>query len=96
VEVTTTIRLPALKASESISPGGEAYLLHAGNRLLVLTGARLNEILSLRWEWVDFEAACLRLPDSKTGAKTIYLNAPALDVLSRMPRLEGNPHVICG
>ena len=36
-------------------------------RLLVLTGCRKNEILSLRWDWVDFERAQLRLPDSKTG-----------------------------
>ncbi len=68
----------------------------AAIRLLLFTGARLNEILSLRWEHVDFERACLRLPDSKTGAKTIPLNAPALDVLAKLPRIEGNPHVICG
>jgi integrase len=65
-------------------------------RLLLFTGARLNEILSLRWEHVDLERACLRLPDSKTGAKTIPLNAPALDVLGRLPRVEGNPHVVVG
>jgi integrase len=38
----------------------------------------------------------LFLPDSKTGWKTIVLNAPALAVLSDLPRLAGNPHVICG
>ncbi len=38
----------------------------------------------------------LFLPDSKTGAKPIYLNAPALEVLAKMPRMEGNPFVICG
>lgn len=65
-------------------------------RLLMFTGARLSEILSLRWEWVDFERATLRLPDSKTGAKVIYLSAPALETLAAMPRLEGNPHVIVG
>jgi len=37
--------------------------------LLMLTGCRKSEILSLRWEWVDFERSCLRLPESKTGAK---------------------------
>lgn len=68
----------------------------AALRLLILTGARLNEILTARWEWVDFDAGCIRLPDSKTGAKTIYLNPPALQVLNSIPRLEGNPHIICG
>jgi integrase len=68
----------------------------AAIRLLLFTGARLSEILTLRWEHVDIERACLRLSDSKTGAKTIALNAPALDVLAKMPRVEGNPHVIVG
>jgi integrase len=46
-------------------------------RLLLLTGARRNEILGLRWEWVDVERGCLHLPDSKTGAKVVPLGAPA-------------------
>lgn len=45
---------------------------------------------------MDFDAQYLRLPDSKTGAKTIYLNPPAMQVLAKIPKLEGNPHVICG
>ena len=36
------------------------------------------------------------LPDSKTGRKAIHLNAPALALLQTIPRLEGNPYVICG
>jgi integrase len=38
-------------------------------RLLLFTGARLREILHLRWEYVDFERGVLLLPDSKTGKK---------------------------
>ncbi len=68
----------------------------AAIRLLILTGARLSEILTLKWEYVDFDHARIRLPDSKTGAKTIYLNAPALEVLSQIPRLDKNPFVVCG
>jgi integrase len=60
---------------------------------LLLTGCRRGEILNLLWEQVDFEHRCLRLPDSKTGAKIVYLNAPALAVLESLPR-EENPHVI--
>jgi integrase len=58
----------------------------AAIRLLLLTGARLREILHLRWEYVDFERGLLLLPDSKTGRKTIILNAPALSILERLAR----------
>lgn len=68
----------------------------AAIRLLIHTGARLSEILTLRWEFVDFEAGILRLPDSKTGAKSIYLSETAIEILNDLPRLEDNPHVICG
>ena len=68
----------------------------AAIRLLLLTGARLNEILSLQWMHVDLNNACLNLPDSKTGSKTIHLSPPALQLLSKVPRIDGNPYVICG
>ncbi len=65
-------------------------------RLLLLTGARLSEIQKLRWAEVDFERACLHLPDSKTGAKVVHLNAPALQVLAGIERVTDNPYVIAG
>ena len=68
----------------------------AAVRLLALTGARLSEVLTLRWDYVDFDGACIRLPESKTGKKSVYLNAPALEVLSNLHRIAGNPYVICG
>ena len=42
----------------------------AAVRLLMLTGGRRNEILTLRWEHVDLEAGELRLRDAKTGSAT--------------------------
>jgi integrase len=68
----------------------------AAIRLLILTGARLREILDAQWQHVDFERGILFLPDSKTGRKPVYLSAPALEVLSGLPRIEGNPHIIAG
>ncbi|MCD8566595.1 MAG: site-specific integrase [Alphaproteobacteria bacterium] len=68
----------------------------AAIRLLIFTGARRNEILTLKWENVDFQNRQLRLQESKTGQKSIYLSAPALQLLSTIPRVEGNPYVICG
>ena len=63
-------------------------------KLLVFTGARLSEVLGLEWDWVSLERGEARLPDSKTGAKTIHLPPPALEVLARLPRLAGNPYVL--
>ena len=65
-------------------------------RLLLFTGSRVGEILSLQWDWIDWDKAEALLPDSKTGAKTIHFPAPAMQVLSEIPRVEGNPHVIVG
>jgi len=63
-------------------------------KLLVFTGARLGEVLGLRWDWIDCERGEARLPDSKTGAKTIHLPPPALEVFAGLPRIEGNPYVL--
>ena len=68
----------------------------AAIRLLMLTGCRLSEIMTLRWEHVALEARELRLPDSKTGAKVVYLGRPAVAVLRGIAREEGNPWVITG
>jgi len=68
----------------------------AAIRLLILTGARLREILDAQWLQVDFERGILFLPDSKTGRKPVYLSAPAIRVLASLPRLEANPHIIAG
>ena len=66
----------------------------AAIRLLLFTGARLREILHLKWEYVDFERGLLLLPDSKTGRKTIILNAPALALLTDLKRV--GVYVIAG
>jgi len=65
-------------------------------RLLILTGARLREILDLKWAYIDDERGLINLPDSKTGRKSVYLSAAALSVLNTLPKIEGNPHVIAG
>jgi integrase len=59
----------------------------AALRLLLFTGCRLREILHLKWENVDTERGLLFLADSKTGKKTVVLNAPALAVLTGLDRV---------
>ncbi len=67
-------------------------------RLLAITGARKSEILKLKWMWVDLETGVILLPDSKTGAKTIYIDGGVQQVLESLLayRLLNNPYVIPG
>ena len=55
-------------------------------RLLLLTGARLSEILAARWEWIDRKKRAINLPDSKTGPKAVFLSRSAIRVLIRQRR----------
>jgi integrase len=76
--------LAAMEREGRLSPGAAAAV-----RLLLLTGCRKSEILSLRWDWVDLERGCLRLPDSKTGAKVVPLAAASMELLNGLPRASG-------
>ena len=85
----TAKHVPKVKRFTKIAPSAAAAL-----RLLLFTGCRLREILHLRWQHVDMERGCLFLPDSKSGRKTIILNAPALSVLNGLERV--GPYVVPG
>jgi len=78
----TTKHVPKGARVTKIGPYAAAAL-----RLLLFTGCRLREILHLRWQHVDMERGCLFLPDSKSGRKTVILNAPALAVLNTLERV---------
>jgi integrase len=83
----------ALAAAERAGTNANAI---AVIRVLALTGARAGEILSLKWSEVDFERTCLRLSDSKTGAKVIPLGAAAMQVIAAQERREGTDYVFPG
>ena len=68
----------------------------AAIKLLALTGCRRDEIARLKWSYIDFERGLVRLPDSKTGEKVVFLSAPAITVLTGLLKVEGNPYVIAG
>lgn len=68
----------------------------AAIRLLIVTGCRLNEIMTLQWAHVDIPGKALRLPDSKTGAKVVHIGDAVIDVLEKIERIEKNPWVITG
>ena len=72
-----------------IGPRSENPYAVVAIELLLLTGCRLGEVLDLRWSHVDFERRFLLLPDSKTGAKTVYLSEAALRVLQDIAKSGG-------
>lgn len=63
-------------------------------RLLIFTGARLSEIQTLKWSYIQGDR--IMLPDSKTGSKTLHIGKAALGILGSIERVEGNPYVIVG
>ena len=81
---------------EAKDEGGASMYAVAAIRLLLLTGCRRNEILTLRWADVDLDGGELNLVDSKTGARSVCLPPAAVKVLADLPRVRGNPWVIVG
>jgi len=57
-------------------------------RLLLLTGCRKSEILTLRWQDVDGDT--LNLADAKSGPRRVFLNVLARAILERQPRCESD------
>ena len=53
-------------------------------RLLLLTGCRKGEIVTLKWRY--YREGKLFLPDSKSGPRTIWLSSAARTILDNLPR----------
>jgi integrase len=65
-------------------------------RFYLFTGMRRTEGLTLKWDHVDLDERVLKLPDSKTGRKIVYLGTAAAEFLAKLPRLKDNPYVFYG
>ena len=62
--------------------------------VLLLTGARRNEITQARWEYINWQKKVLLVPLSKSGkSRAVALNELALRLLRETPRILGNPYV---
>ena len=83
--------LKMFEAKGSMVPSAIAAI-----RLLMLTGCRSDEVLTLKWDDVDRTARVLRLRDSKTGPRMVPLTGPVLKVLDGIERAEGVPWVLRG
>jgi integrase len=63
--------------------------------LLLLTGARVSELLHAEWRHVDRQRAVWFIPISKTGkSRHVPLSQPALAVIDRLPRFAGCPFLV--
>lgn len=74
--------------------GGESAAACNAFRLLILTGCRLGEIQTLKWEFI--KPGGIYLPESKTGAKKVYIGKDVQELLKGIVREEDNPYVIPG
>ena len=68
----------------------------AAIRLLLLTGCRLNEILALRWDQIDWDRGQLRFEDTKTGTQFRTVGAAVIEHLAQLPWRQSSPYVIPG
>lgn len=84
-----------LDALDMLQRDGSIQEKHADViRLLMLTGARKNEILGLKWEEVHLDRKLILLPSARSkndDIRAIFLPAPAVELLDRQPR--SNPFV---
>ena len=84
--------------AESREKGGVSVRASAvaAIRLLMLTGCRRDEILTLKWGDVVLDAGELHLRDSKTGARVVPLSRAAVALLDGLPGVPANPWVFPG
>ena len=57
-------------------------------KVMLFTGARCTEVLTLKWAYIDADRGIANLPDLKTGAKALHLPPPAQAVLASLPRIS--------
>lgn len=76
---------------------GEDVFIRGAVLLYLLTGLRKTELLSARWDRVDFDGGRLFLADTKSGRPhSVPLSSAARMVLERLPREAGSPWVFPG
>jgi integrase len=63
--------------------------------LLLLTGARVRELLDARWEHINVERKSWLIPTSKTGKpRHVPLSTPALAIIEALPRFKDCPWLV--
>jgi integrase len=85
-------KLEALLNSEHIQKRYSKYTINA-IKLLIYTGCRKNEVLSIKWEDVYLEESYFHLKDSKAGKRDVPLNEISKKILLETHRHRDNPYV---
>jgi integrase len=63
--------------------------------LLLLTGARVSELLNAEWRHIDLEGRRWLIPTSKTGKpRHVPLSQAALDLINAVPRFDRCPYLL--
>lgn len=75
---------------EGLATQTESPYMVAAVQLLLLTGARVNEVLTAQWDWVNLDRRVIDLPDSKTGCKPLFLSEPAVEILRSLKALSSS------
>jgi len=88
--------LPSAGTSGQRRSTGTRAASIAALRLLLLTGCRVGEVLSVRWKSVNLERRLLFLSDSKTGAKPVFLSKAAAELIATLPREAEAEYVFPG
>lgn len=84
------------KLAKAIDKEPSVYV-RAALWLLLLTGLRKSELLSAKWDDIDWDRKRLLLPNTKSGeAQFVALSAPALAILKSVPKQEKNPFILPG
>ena len=81
---------------EAVGSGSTSPTAAAAIRLLMLTGCRKSEILTLRWTDVDLGVGELKLADAKSGPRAVQLPPTAVRLLESLPRRKDSPWVFPG
>src|SRR3546814_12514778 len=68
--------------------GLEHYVIPLAIRLQFEFAGRRGEIVTLQWDWVDFENRRVVWPDSKTGGMSKPMSEEAYRLLSTAPRQD--------
>jgi integrase len=76
------------KLLQALEPTGRrSHWTKPAVQLALATAMRRGELLSLRWDRIDFKARTAFLPDTKNGhSRTVPLSSLAIQVLAELPR----------